>query len=103
MAGALQQVFFIPGNRTFEKVVARFTIGERVHIGQNQTFFGIGDDGVIVNRMKRLFLVFDTHQVALVAVRMDRLIGGDGHAGRIFRSDVGVVSERAEGRRNDAL
>ena len=43
-------------------VVARIAVGERVDVGEDQAFFGIGDVGVVVDRMHQLFLIRDAHQ-----------------------------------------
>ena len=103
MARALQQLFLVPGERALEEIVARLTVGERIDVGQNQPFFGIGDQRVIIDRVKFLLLVVDAHQVTLVAVRVYRLVGGQHDAGGVFRIDVRVVAQRAERRGDNAL
>ena len=52
---------------------------------------------------ERLFLVVDTHQVASVARRVNRLIRWQRHARGEAGIDVGVVSDLAERQFDDAL
>ena len=103
MSGTSQHPALVPGDRAFEEIIARLTVGKRIHIGDDQAFFGIDDERVVVNRMKRLFLVGHTHQVTLVSVRGDRLVGWQSHTGRVPAGDVGILAKRREWCRNNAL
>ena len=66
-------------------------------------FDGIGNRRVAVDRMKRLLLVRDPHQVALVPQRIDRLVGRQRDTRRVGRRDMRIVAERRERRRDDLL
>src|SRR4051812_21022406 len=53
--------------------------------------------------MERLLLVRIPHQFTLVACRVNRLVGGKGHARSVLRGDPGVMSQRARRTSEDWL
>ena len=103
VAGTGQHAVAVPGQRPLEEVVARLAVGQRVHVHQHQAFFGVHHEGVVVDGVEGLFFVGHAHQLALVAQRRDRLVGGQGHAGGVARGHVGVLAQRRERRADDAL
>ena len=103
MTRAIQNAAFIPRHRPGQEVVARLAVRQRIDVGGDQPFLGIGDEGVIVNRVEGLLLVGFAHQLAGVARRMDRLAGRQHDAGGVFRRDGRIVSELGERRGDYAL
>ena len=103
VARALQHTAAIPGQRALEEVVARVAVLQRVDVDQNQALVGVRDQRVVVDRVKRLLLVVDAHQVALVLRRRHRLGGGQRDAGRVLAGDVRILAELRERRGDDAL
>ena len=73
ITSACQNPTLIPGQSALQEVVTRFAIGKCVDVGQNQSFFRIGDQRIVIQRMECLFLVDDAHQVTLVTLRCDGL------------------------------
>ena len=100
---SIQQSFWIPGCGPGQEVVLGIAVGQGIDVGHDQAFLGIRDEGVVVARMEGLLLIGDSHEVTLITRGRNRLIGGQGHTGRILRGDVGVLTERRIRRGHDAL
>ena len=84
MSCAPQYAAGIPGKRALQEVVARFTIRERVDVRQDQAFLGVGDVGVVIERMYGLLEVLVLHLPSSAARWVNRLVGRQAHAGRIL-------------------
>ena len=94
MPCAFEYTTFVPGDGAFEEIIAWFTVRERIHVGDDEAFFGIDNKGVVVNRMERLLFVGHAHQLALIAFRGNRLIGRQGHTGGVLAGNMRVVTKR---------
>ena len=63
MPRAIQRPARVPGiaaarkGRALQPVVAEFAVGHRGNVDQHQPFDRVGDDGVVVDRPHRLFLI----------------------------------------------
>ena len=100
---ALEHAAHVPGQRPLDEVVARVTVLQRVHVDQDQAFFSVGDQRVVVDRVHRLLLVRHAHQVTVVLGRRHRLRGGQHHARRVAAGDVGALAQCRKRRGDDAL
>ena len=76
VAGAGEHAALVPGHGALEEIVARLAVGEGVDVDQDQAFLGVGDDGVAVERVEGLLLIFGMVAAdRLVAADADRLVG----------------------------
>ena len=100
---ALQHPAAIPGQRALEEVVARIAVLQCIDVDQDQALLGVRDQCIVVDRMKRLLLVDDAHQVALVLLRRHRLGGGQRDTGRVLAGDMRILAELRERCGDDAL
>ena len=76
-----------------EEVVARLVVDQRVDVSGDQALHPVGDEGVVVDRVEGLLLVILPHQVALVAVGVDRLVGRQDDAGGVLGGNVQVLPQ----------
>ena len=76
VACTAQYSVFVPAYRALEEVVAGLAVCQCVHIHCNQAFFAVGYEGVVVDRVEWLFHIGNAHQVALVFLGVDGLVGG---------------------------
>ena len=99
----IENAILVPCQRALQEVIAQFTVGQGVDVGQDQSFLRVHYQDVVVDGMERLLEIVFSHQLTLVSNRVYWLIGGQHEAGRIGSFYSRVVAQWAEWCGDDAL
>ena len=91
--GTREYVVRIPAHATLKAVVVQIAIGKRHDVGHKQAFNAVCRKCVVVNRVERLLLVRDAHQIAFIARWRHGLVGWQSDTGSELAVDDRVVPD----------